>query len=382
MRILTFLHSFEPGGVERVALRLVRQWREEGVDAPLFMGRSAGAMRTELANDLAYYEPPQPGFSTGWCETLWMIVTLPGFVRRTAPDLLFCAGNSYAVVAVALKLVMGRRCPPIVAKVSNDLDRRDMMPPVRLLYRGWLWIQGRLIDRFIGMEQPMAEEIGAAMRITSDRIAIVPDPALSRSQIDQLRMMDRPRSGGDTGVRFIAVGRLVAQKNFALMLRAFAAGAGAADTLVIYGDGPERAKLARLIDRLGLAGRAKLGGHVADPASMLGHFDIFLLSSDYEGVPAVLLEAMAAGLPIITTRSSRSIAALLMDGLLGTIVPTGDVVALGQAICNAATLQQDATASLAQAKRFTIEEAAGDYLFVFAALLHKRHRSENISLTD
>ena len=52
MRILTFLHSFEPGGVERIALRLVRAWRQDGADAPLLMGRSDGAMRAELADVL------------------------------------------------------------------------------------------------------------------------------------------------------------------------------------------------------------------------------------------------------------------------------------------------------------------------------------------
>lgn len=368
IRILTFLHSFEPGGVERVALRLVRQWRLEGVDAPLFMGRSSGAMWAELGDGLDYDSPSQPAFGTGWFETLWMIATLPAFVRRSAPDILFCAGNSYAIVAVALKLILGRRCPPILAKISNDLDRRDMIPPVRLLYRGWLWVQGRFIDHFVGMEQPMAQEIGAAMGIASHRIAIIPDPALSRGQIERLRNARSNRMNGEAGVRFVSVGRLAPQKNFALMLRAFAAAAGPADTLIIYGEGPERSKLARLIDGLGLAGRATLGGHVGDPASRLVHFDVFLLSSDYEGVPAVLLEALAASLPIITTRSSRSIPAMMMDGRLAKIVPVGDCPALGHAIGSAADMRQDAAASLTQASRFTIEDAARDYLLVLTDL--------------
>ncbi|MBI0533475.1 hypothetical protein [Sphingomonas sp. TX0522] len=52
MKILTFLHSFEPGGVERIALRLVREWRASGYDAPLFMGRTDGAMRDDVGADL------------------------------------------------------------------------------------------------------------------------------------------------------------------------------------------------------------------------------------------------------------------------------------------------------------------------------------------
>ena len=82
MRILTFLHSFEPGGVERVALRLVRHWRGQGVDAPLFIGRSDGAMRAELGEGLECQLPAPSPVPIAWCETLWMIATLPSVIAR------------------------------------------------------------------------------------------------------------------------------------------------------------------------------------------------------------------------------------------------------------------------------------------------------------
>lgn len=141
MRVLTFLHSFEPGGVERVALRLVRHWRALGIDAPLFMGRSEGAMAADVAAGLAF-ETPRAPFPTAWCETLWMILTLPRAIRRLRADVLFCAGNSYTVVAVALRLLLGRNCPPIVAKISNSLDRPDLGPLARWGYVRWLRIRG------------------------------------------------------------------------------------------------------------------------------------------------------------------------------------------------------------------------------------------------
>ncbi|WP_204320187.1 hypothetical protein, partial [Klebsiella oxytoca] len=71
VRVLTFLHSFEPGGVERVALRLVRHWRAMGIDARLFLGREEGALRAELADDLVYAVPSRPSIGTARWETLW-----------------------------------------------------------------------------------------------------------------------------------------------------------------------------------------------------------------------------------------------------------------------------------------------------------------------
>lgn len=354
--------------MERIALRLIRRWRADGVDAPLFMGRADGPMRADVGQDIAYTMPRQPPFATGWWETLWMIATLPRTIRRTRPDILFCAGNSYAVVAVAMKLRFRRACPPVVAKISNDLDRMDMPAPIRVIYRCWLRIQGRFIDHFIGMEMPMMQEIAQAMRVDQSRITIVPDPALSEAMIASLRtVIERDRRTGG-GRHFVAVGRLAPQKNFPLMLRAFAKARIEGDTLTLFGEGPERRKLETMIRDLGMEAHVSLPGHVPDPASRLPDYDIFLLSSDYEGVPAVILEALAANLAIVATRCSRSMESLLSGGALGQLTSPGDEQDFARAIAASRPGTQDEQASLAQAHRFTLERAARAYRDCFAAV--------------
>jgi len=373
VRVLTFLHSFEPGGVERIALRLVRRWRTEGSDAPLFLGRMDGEMRGDVGADLDVILPPGAGSHVARMETLWMIRTLPKVVGALRPDVLFCAGNTYAVVAVALKLLLGRHCPPILAKVSNDLDRRDHPRWLRPFYRLWLKIQGRYLDHFIGMETPMADEIRESLGVSADRITIIPDPAVSRPLIERLRA--RPgvvRDDGGGGRRFVCVGRLTPQKNIALLLRAFGRGARAGDTLSIIGDGPERARLEGLAQSLGIEEQVKFLGYLPDPATLLPSFDILLLSSDYEGVPAVVLEALAAGLPIVATDCSRSMATLLGHGAMGDLVAVGDAPALAEAIARAQPSSQDLALSLAQAQRFTIEGAAQAYLDVLRGVARRR----------
>lgn len=362
MRVLTFLHSFELGGVERIALRLVRAWREDGMDAPLFMGREDGTLRQDMARGLEWHAPRQPPFGTAGIETLWMILTLPSCIRRLRPDLLFCAGNSYAVVAVAMKLFLGRRCPPVVAKISNDLLRGDMNAAARFFYGLWLRMQGRMIDHFIGMESPMADEIASAMRIGRDRISIIANPALSQQQIEQIRSSLPGKDRHDPRARhFVAVGRLVKQKNFELMLRAFASASHSGDRLTILGEGPVRGRLEALAVELGIRERLSMPGHVPDPAAMLRRFDILLLSSDYEGVPAAILEALAAGLPIIATDCSASMRTLLQHGRFGQIVERGDESGFARAIARATPGTQDRQGSLEQAKRFTIERASRAY---------------------
>lgn len=367
LRVLTYIHSFEPGGVERVALRLIRAWRAQGLDAPLFLGREDGPMRAEMAEGLDYYVPRQPPITTAPFETLWMIFTLPGHIRRVQPDVLFCAGNSYGIVSVAMRLILGRNCPPIVAKISNDLARRDMPAIGRFFYRRWLRIQGKAFTRIVGMEEPMRQEIAEGMAAADERIDIVPDPALSEKDIERLRAAAGEKQPGCR--RFVSIGRLAPQKNFPMMLRAFARGAGPKDTLTIFGHGPLKGELEKLARRLGIADRVILAGHVPESAHKLGEFDIFLLSSAFEGVPAVIIEALAAKLPIIATDCSVSMGALLSQGRLGTLVPVGDEAAFAEAIAAVQPGSQDAEGSLAQARRFTVEASSHDYWASFAKSL-------------
>jgi glycosyltransferase involved in cell wall biosynthesis len=363
LRILVPLHSFEPGGVERVALRLVRAWREDGLTVDLIMGRETGAMRAE-AESLAYETLASGRFDTSWWETLWMIAQLPGVIRRTRPDVIFCAGNSYSIVAVAMKLRLGAACPPVVAKISNDLARADLPAPARWLYRCWLRIQGRFIDRFTGMAPPMQVEIEEAVGVDVGRVSIIDDPALARADIVRLSVLE----GDDMPSHYLAVGRLAPQKNFPLLVRAFARIAKGEDRLTILGEGGERPRIEREIERTGMGARIELAGHVADTGAWLRRAHVFALSSDYEGVPAVVAEALAAGLPMVATDCSVSMGDMLGNGRFGTLVPVGDEAALAKALDTARNAAPDRAAMAAQADRFTVERAARRYRTLFERL--------------
>jgi len=368
--------------VERVALRLVRRWRELGIDAPLFLGRTDGDMSGDVGRDLHFIAPKQPSIPIARWETLWMIWTLPRVVRELRPDVLFCAGNTYTIVAVALKFRLGRSCPPILAKISNDLDRHDMRWWQRFAYRLWLSLQGAFLDHVIAMEPAMTGEIEEALGLPSDAITVIPDPALSRTQIDHLRRASRATRAPDAGRRFVAVGRLASQKNLELMLRAFRHGANPHDVLVVIGDGPERAKLTKLAADLGLSDDVELRGYVAEPWALLPEFDALLLSSNYEGVPAVVLEALAARLPVIATDCSRSMRQLLHNGALGTLVPVGDEAAFAEAIARKGLRTPDAALSLAQVCRFTLEDAAEAYFQTMVRLASRTVASAAPSARD
>ena len=362
MKILTFIHSFDPGGVERVALRLVRDWRARGIDAPLFVGRDEGVMRDDVGEGLDFECPPQPRFGSAWWETFWMIFTLPGMIRRTRPDVLFCPGNTYTVVAFFMKVLLGRGCPPIMAKISNELEWRHKSASARFWYRIWLYLQGRAFTGAVAMEEAMAPEIVRYLHLRPDQVTVIPDPALTGALLAALGSAPRPFWRPGQARRFVAVGRLVRQKNLPLMLNAFAQGAAPADRLDLIGDGPDRAALEAQVAALGLGDRVRFLGYRPEPALELRHYHALLLSSDFEGVPAVLLEALAAGIAIVATRCSASVESLLGHGRYGTLIAPGDCAALADAIATLVPGRKDRAAHFAAASRFTTEAAGPAYL--------------------
>jgi glycosyltransferase involved in cell wall biosynthesis len=371
MRIAIPIHSFEPGGVERVALRLAEHWRVAGHDPVIILGRDRGARDGGVPN-LDYRLMREP-FATNGCETIWMIWSLFRFLCREEVDVVFCPGNTYTVVCVAMKVLLGARCPPVLVKISNDLERPDLPRFARPFYRWWLNVQGAVLDGFIAIAAPMRDEVRRRLALPESRVTVIPDPALSQSELRRLssRRSPRPPVGGR---RFLAIGRLAAQKNHALLLEAFAQHASAEDTLVIAGDGPERQRLVGRANAHALRSRIRFVGHVDDVWGLYARADVLVLSSDYEGVPAVILEGLASGLPIAATNCCVSMEWLTGHGQFGVVVPPGDPDALGMAMKAASHLRPDRAAMRRLASAFTLESSGQLYLSTLAALVSDARR--------
>jgi glycosyltransferase involved in cell wall biosynthesis len=140
-----------------------------------------------------------------------------------------------------------------------------------------------------------------------------------------------PRPSRAGPVTVLAVGRLRPPKDFPTLVRAVARLEPGAVRLEIAGDGPERAALASEIERLGLDGTVELLGTRSDVPDLLAAADVFVLSSDSEGLPMSVLEAMAAGVPVVAT-AVGGVPELVRDDETGLLVPPRDPGALAAAL--------------------------------------------------
>jgi glycosyltransferase involved in cell wall biosynthesis len=138
----------------------------------------------------------------------------------------------------------------------------------------------------------------------------------------------------------VGAGRFVRQKDFSTLLNAFAdLSATIKARLVLLGSGREQDELQSLVSRLGLEDQVWISGFVKNPYAYLSRADVFVLSSQWEGLPTIIIEAIALGIPVVSTDCPSGPSEILQQGKYGRLVPVGDVRAMSQAIAD--TLQTD-----------------------------------------
>ena len=227
-------------------------------------------------------------------------------------------------------------------------------------------------------------------RVVSEYVAIGPAlDALLRERVRRpvtlipngvpLSAGDEPRPSAERGgLALLAVGSLTAKKDYPNLLAALALArdrleaAHGAVRLTVAGEGPEQAAVEARVRELGLGDHVRLPGNVASVAPLLADADLFVSGASSEGLPIAMLEAAAAGLPLVAT-DVGSVGAVVRDGVNGRLVPPSDPAALADALVDAAgdpaRLADWSTASRRIARGFSIDECARRHLDLYRRVL-------------
>lgn len=301
-------------------------------------------------------------------------IALAKFLRAVKPDVLISMPTIISIPAIMGWLLAGLRQTKFVIYQGDTLTSDiaiDHKHDLRMQIMPWL---ARLLYPTANGLTTVSQGVLDILRqdripIPSNRVAVIPNPVdvddfLIRSQAAPehpwLQHKDQPV--------IVSLGRLVKRKNYPLLLQALAIVRSQLKVkLIILGEGPERKHLEEVIAKLGLQECVSLPGHVANPWSNIAKADVFVMSSLDEAFCLALVEAMACGVPVISTDAigggPRSI---LEDGKYGNLVPIDDPEALGTAIYKVLTSKdwrnQLITASQRQSEAFKPEAIAQQWL--------------------
>ena len=235
----------------------------------------------------------------------------------------------------------------------------------------------RMADALVAQTPAAAQRYAQQLRLRK-RVEVVPNPLPCELATSAARSQHDGRGGC-----VIAMGRLTRQKGFDRLIKAFAQALGddPSWSLHIWGEGPLRAELTRLIAEQRLTGRAHLKGATSKPWEALAAAQIFVLSSEYEGFPNAMLEAMALGLPCVAFDCPSGPRELSDGGLAALMVAPGDVSGLAEAIRELAMARDARRALGARAaafvrSRFSEETVLGDWNRVFDRVAAARRQAD------
>lgn len=258
---------------------------------------------------------------------------------------------------LSMQVLLGTRGLGVPVVVSEHLDPL-VDPPSRAMR--WLrrWVYS-LDSHIVVLTERARTYFPPKLRAKTTAIPNPVTPFTNGENDSPEVVLDRPS--------LIAMGRLHRQKGFDLLLKAFGRLKDRHPiwTLAIIGDGPLRSDLESLRDELGLRERVRLLGAVSNVHSVLNQADLFVLSSRWEGFPLVLMEAIACGLPVISTDCRTGPREIVRDGVDGVLVPPDDVDALSAAM-NRLMSDESARKSLASRpadveERFGVEKVMGKW---------------------
>jgi glycosyltransferase involved in cell wall biosynthesis len=368
------------GGAQRRTLTLASAFAERGLRVDLVVVSGHGELVRELpsAVRLVALHPGwrraiaalEPRMRLRGLETFASIPALAAYLRRERPEVLLSAASHANLVAIVARR-LSRVPVRLVLRASNDpRGVPELWPSAQRVIRGFLrWMLRRIYpwaDAVIAVSRGVADDIVELTNMPRERITTIYNPIV----IPELRAKQRaPVAHPWLATRevpvVLGVGKLKLQKDFPTLIRAFARlRAQRPAKLVILGDGPQRGDLERLVHELGLVADVALPGYVENPYAWMARASVFALSSAWEGLPGVLIEAMACGCPVVSTDCASGPAEILENGVYGPLTPVRDDRALAESIAAVLDSPPDPERLRARASEFSLKPAIDAYLDV------------------
>lgn len=317
-RLTLVIPSLTGGGAERMIVDLATQFANRAWAVTLVTIESRARDFYELPPTVSRVALDLSSPSPAKLDILRFVLRATRRLRRaiaaTQPDVVL----SFMEITNILVLLAARgtRWPVVVAERTDPRQHRV----------SWVWaaLRRRLYPLAAGVTvQTESVAEWARTFLPAARVHVIPNAARPVAL--------RAGRATESDERIVvAVGRLGVEKGFDLLIDAaeIAFPRHPAWVLVIVGDGPERRALQSRARRSRIADRIRFEGRVAHPEEILHGADLFVLSSRYEGFPNSLMEAMATGLPVLSTDCPSGPAAMIRDGVDGRLVPPNDVAAL------------------------------------------------------
>lgn len=355
-RIAFFLPNLHGGGAERVAVNLLKGMSSQNIALDLVLATAEGPYLNQVPDGVRVVN-----LSAG--RVIKAILPLSKYLRQNQPLALLSHLDHANVVALLARKLARTQTRLVVVEhntMSSDKSkfiRAKFVPPLmKLLYPS--------ADAIVGVSTGVSRDLELQLGLPEGKVItiynpVVDDELIAKSKAD----LNHPWFQNEEVPVFLAVGRLTQQKDFSTLLEAFAILRKKKHArMIILGEGESRSELEALIACLGISEDVSLPGFVENPYAYLSRATAFILSSRWEGLPTVLIEAMVCGCPVISTDCPSGPDEILESGKYGNLVPVGNVVAMSKAMLQVLEIPVDRNMVVQRGMFFTFKKSISEYL--------------------
>lgn len=375
LHLALFISGLSVGGVQRSMLALAHGLASRGHRVDLVVPKRSGFFESAVSPlvrlvNIEHWWMRLPVI--GWWKRTRALVSPPALARYLSserPDVLLSASH-YVNLAAIWGRTLAETGTPLVISQRTHLSRAIMntdFPTGRRPLLGWMARRFyRRADAILAVSEGVADDLAAVAALPRGSIRTISNPVVTPDLASRASdPVAHPWFASGTPPVILGVGRLAAQKDFATLIRAFArVRASRPARLMILGEGRKRGELEALADSLGVRKDLAMPGFSENPFAYMARAAVFVLSSGYEGLPGVLIQAMACGCPVVSTDCPSGPREILQEGRYGPLVPVNDDEALATAIGTVLDKPPDRAWLSARAAEYSVDRAVDQYLEV------------------
>lgn len=326
--VAIFIPSLEGGGAERVMVTLANAMASRGFAVDLVLGVARGPYLKSVSASVRIID-----LKTG--RMIKALLPLVRYFRSARPAATLAAITHASVVALVARALARSRTRLVVSERSTiSVDAAHTQGALSRLTYALVPSLYALADGICTVSQAASLDLARFSGLPSTRVQTIYNPFdLMRIGALAAETPDHPWLAVGQPPVVLAIGRLVPQKDFSNLILAFKQlRTTHIARLLILGEGEMRASLDDMVAQHGLESDVQFPGFVENPYSWLARSKLFVLSSIWEGLPGVLIEALACGVPVVSTDCPSGPDEILQGGRWGRLVPVGDVGALASAM--------------------------------------------------
>lgn len=372
MKICFYLNSFIGRGAEKMTVALANEMSRQGHDVTILVQYSGGSAKDFLRSGVSVIDMRLPARGK-LRKNLCIIRQLREALRPERYDVLVSVCMDRSQLAALSTFFLKDRIP-LISAVHSVLSQETYSVARTFLFP----VLNKRYDRVIAVSDGVRRDYIRVCHAAFHQTVTVYNPVIDSGFEERARealthpWLDEKREF----VTLVQAGEFSAEKNHRLMLRALRILNQKGDDyrLILLGDGKLRTELEQEAKQLGLEGKTDFAGYVANPLPYFKNADVVVLSSDYEGLPTVLIEALACGGRIVSTDCPFGPREILNDESLGILVECGNPQLLAEGIRKARSWEPDRERMRARARDFAADIAADRYLRVFHDVLRQNQR--------